>query len=190
VLAAFGAASDTFLTTVAGVTDWEAPGLGEWTVRELVAHTLRAYTTIETYLDAEVTNDPVLPNAVEYYRAVVGVPGVHAGVAARGREAARALTDPLTQATAIAARVLPRARETPGDRLTQSIAGPIAFTEYLATRTVELCVHTLDLQAALGLPKTMPGEVVELCLDALQPLADPVELLLAIAGRVRINVLG
>jgi hypothetical protein len=27
-------------------TQWDAPGLGEWTVRELVAHTDRAYRTV------------------------------------------------------------------------------------------------------------------------------------------------
>jgi uncharacterized protein (TIGR03083 family) len=172
------------------VTDWEAPGLGEWTVRELVAHTLRAYTTIETYLDATPTDDPVLPDATQYYRAAMRVPGVHAGVAARGHEGGRALTDPVAQAAAISTRVLARAGETPGDRLTQCIAGRIAFTDYLRTRTVELAVHTLDLQAALGAPRRMPAEVVAQCLDVLEPLADPVELLLSITGRAHLYVLG
>jgi uncharacterized protein (TIGR03083 family) len=190
VVAALTAVSESFLATLAAVTDWEAPGLGEWTVRELAAHTLRAFTTVETYLDAPLTDDSLVPDATEYYHRALGGPDVHAAVAARGREAGQALTAPLSQATEIAARVLARIRDTGPDRVTHSIAGPIALTDYLATRTVELTLHTLDLQSAIGSPRSVPADAVALCLAVLMPLADPTELLLSLAGRTRLHVLG
>ena len=47
VRAAFEDAATSLLQTVDRVEphQWELPGLGEWTVRELTAHTLRAFTT-------------------------------------------------------------------------------------------------------------------------------------------------
>src|SRR5689334_3632831 len=51
--AAFLDASRLFADTVALVPDeaWDAPGLGKWSVRELVAHTNRANTTIVEYVE-------------------------------------------------------------------------------------------------------------------------------------------
>ena len=50
---AFESAADWFLDVVrrVSVDAWSRPGLGEWTVRELAAHTARAFTTIELYLE-------------------------------------------------------------------------------------------------------------------------------------------
>ena len=190
VVRALAAASESFLATLAEVTEWEAPGLGEWTVRELAGHTLRACTTIETYLAAPLSDDPMVPDATEYYRRALAPPGVHDAVAARGREAGQALTEPVPQATDIAARAVALARATPADRVTQCIAGPIRFTDYLATRTVELTLHTLDLQVAIGATPAMAADAVALCTEVLVPLADPLELLRALTGRTRLDVLG
>ena len=48
----FSEASRTFLAVARSVEpdEWDTPGLGEWNLRELVAHTGRAFTTIEDYL--------------------------------------------------------------------------------------------------------------------------------------------
>ena len=45
VRAAFPDAAEVFLATVSGVQpdQWEQPGLGEWTVRELTGHALRSF---------------------------------------------------------------------------------------------------------------------------------------------------
>jgi len=190
VLAAFDAAAEAFLANVRQVEHWEAPGLGEWTVRELVAHTLRAFTTIETYLDAPLASDAAQVDATEYHRIGMSLPNVHTGVAERGRQAARTLSDPVGQSDEIAARVVALARVTPPDRPIQVISGRMVFTDYLATRTVELGLHTLDIQHALGAPPLLPGGATELCLDVLLGLPDPIELLLAITGRRTLNVLG
>ena len=50
---AFDDAADWYLATVALVGDrWQQPGLGEWTVRDLVGHASRSFLTIETYARA------------------------------------------------------------------------------------------------------------------------------------------
>jgi uncharacterized protein (TIGR03083 family) len=190
VLDALEHASDAFLATVRAVSDWERPALGEWTARELVGHTLRAFTTVETYLDSPVATDVAIDNATDYYAVALTGPGVHAAVAARGHDAGRALTDPIGQSAAIAERVLQRVREMPGHHVVGTPFGAIALTEYLATRTIELAVHTLDLQRALGMPPSLPGSATSLCLRVLLPLADEEQLLLALTGRAALNVLG
>ena len=59
VRAAFEDAITVLLTTIERVQphQWELPGLGVWTVRELTAHTLRGFTLIERYLEAEPAID-------------------------------------------------------------------------------------------------------------------------------------
>ena len=45
--------------------DWDKPGLGEWTVRDLVGHASRALSTVEQYLGHEPATDaPRLVDAV------------------------------------------------------------------------------------------------------------------------------
>ncbi len=41
---------------------------------------------------------------------------------------------------------------TTDDEVVNNFAGQMAFVEYLATRVVELALHTLDIQRACGLP--------------------------------------
>ena len=76
VRAAFEDAAAALLTTIERVEphQWELPGLGVWTVRELTAHTLRAFTTIERYLVAEPTVDRLIVDAADYYRIVLADP--------------------------------------------------------------------------------------------------------------------
>lgn len=74
-------------------SDWDRPGLGEWNVRELVAHTLRAFSTIDNFLDHPLDHVE-LAAAGEYYAAVMGRAGLDAEVAQRARDAAAALDLP------------------------------------------------------------------------------------------------
>jgi uncharacterized protein (TIGR03083 family) len=190
IIRAFHDAADLFLATVDQVNDWDAHGLGEWTVRELAAHTLRAFTTIEQYLAADRVTDLQLPDATSYFRAALADPAVHAAVAERGRAGARDLVDPPAEARATAHRVLAVVDSTDPDRIVDSFIGAIAFREYLAGRVVELTVHTTDIQAATGQPITAPASATRVALAVLAPLAEPVQLVRGITGRVAINVLG
>ncbi len=50
---------------------YDEPGLGEWSLRDLLGHTSRSLSTAETYLDVALTDSgPVqLADAVAYYQA-------------------------------------------------------------------------------------------------------------------------
>jgi uncharacterized protein (TIGR03083 family) len=154
---AFDEAADWYLTTVALVGDrWQLPGLGEWTVRDLVGHASRSFLTIETYA-ARPAESVEIASPSDYYlatRAIAAGPDV----AQRGRDAAAALgADPVTAVREIAARVRGLLDEHDGTALLTTIAGGMRLADYLPTRTFELVVHTADLALALGEPLDAPA---------------------------------
>ncbi|MFM2069977.1 MAG: hypothetical protein RLZZ623_240 [Actinomycetota bacterium] len=193
VVTAFHDAADVFLTTLENIAvagEWDAHGLGEWTVRQLAAHTLRAFTTIEIYLASEHTVDVDLETATNYFRVALADPTVHIGIAERGREGALTLTDPVGEARAVADRVLAVVDGTDPERVVETFVGGLAFREYLAGRVVELTLHTTDLQAATGQPIVAADSAAEVSFHVLAPLATPTELIRSITGRASVNVLG
>ena len=196
VRAAFEDAAATLLTTIARVQphQWDLPGLGAWTVRELTAHTLRAFTTIEHYLAAEPIVDRVIVDAADYFRVGLADPNVHAGVAARGRLAGAQLTDPVGEAEATSQRVLALVASTADDEVVNTSFGQMMFVEYLATRVTELALHTLDMQRACGQPPSLRPATSSMVVGLMAELAEPIALLLALTGRgslpVDFNVLG
>ncbi len=144
-------------TTSAGRNRWDNPGLGEWSVRDLVGHTSRALLTVETYLDAPADAVEV-SSPGNYFRLVLSSSaGDPAAVALRGREAGAALgADPADAVEQIAARVLARVDAAEEDVLVATPVGGMRLGDYLPTRTFELTVHTCDLAAALGQPLDVP----------------------------------
>jgi uncharacterized protein (TIGR03083 family) len=120
-------------------------GLGDWTVRELVAH-LGLGIGLARYVAAAE------PGAVpltfgEYVRAY---PPASEQIAGMTRETAASFGDDLVggfRRTAAAAFAALDA--TPGE-VFQARRGPIARDDYLLTRVLELVVHGDDLQRALG----------------------------------------
>ena len=197
VRAAFTEGAATFLDTLRGVGPeyWDRPGaLGDWTTRELAAHTLRAFITIDGYLAAQPTVDRVLADAAEYYQAALADVGVHQGVASRARQAARQLIDPVGEAEVTVAHTLALVAATADDEPVNTFAGQITLVEYLATRVVELGVHTLDLQRATGQPAELHPDTSAVIVSVLTALASPVTLVLALTGRAALpagyNVLG
>jgi uncharacterized protein (TIGR03083 family) len=185
VRAAFEDASATLLTTIDRVAahQWELPGLGMWTVRELVAHTLRGFTTIERSLAAQPTVDRLIIDAADYYRIVLADPKVHAGVAERGRSAGAQLTDPVGETEATAQRVLAVVASTADDDVVETFAGQMMFIEYLATRATEVALHTLDLQRATGQPLELQPATSSMVVGLLAELAEPITLMSALTGR-------
>jgi uncharacterized protein YlxP (DUF503 family) len=185
VRAAFEEAAATFLTTISKVQShqWELPGLGVWTVRELTAHTLRGFTTIERFLAAEPTVDRVIDEAVDYYSVALADANVHAGVAERGRAAGAELTDPLGESEATSQRVLALVASTADDEPVNTSVGQMMFSEYLATRAAELALHTIDIQRATGQQPHLHPATSSLVVGVIAGLADPVRLLSALTGR-------
>ncbi len=188
----FKAATDGVLALASGVpaTAWEKPGLGEWTVRELVAHTCRSWTLIGTYLaEPEPPAGPDAGTAGLYFARGLTQPGIHEGVLARGREDAAGLgADPVGYASRAAEDALGLVAATPPGRLVATRICPLPFAEFVRTRAFELTVHGLDLARATG--QGVPPELERASAPALALVAEiaaerrlAVPLLLAASGR-------
>ncbi|MFD7702228.1 sterol carrier family protein [Streptomyces caelestis] len=119
--------------------------LGDWTVRELVAHVGTALTAVDRLLGepAPARQDGRLP---DWPSAVAADADAIAGTARR-----LAADHPDLDAHLADAERLFTARldGTPGDRLLPTSAGALPLADYVVTRTVELVVHTDDLNAAV-----------------------------------------
>jgi len=139
---------------------WNDPGLGVWTVRELVGHTSGALSNVERDLAAPA--GPVtIENAVEFFETGLAIAGIAERVAERGREAGAALgSDPLAAIRALADRIGSLLADTPDETVVGIAFGPMRLPDYLPTKTFELIVHTLDIAAALGLSPDPPAEAL------------------------------
>ncbi len=187
----FSAAAEGFVVVVAalGRDDWGRPGLGEWTVRDLVGHTSRALSTIEAYL-GQPSTEVEIRDPLDYLLAVRGPSVDPSAIAQRGRQAGAALGDnPLAAVQELATRVTALVAATPDDAtLTVANGRGATLLAYLPTRTLELTVHTLDLVGALGLgPPASLAAPVAACLElagrAMGRGSDAPALLLALTGR-------
>jgi len=186
---AYELAARLFVNTVEQVspTQWEQPGLGIWTVRDLVGHTSRALLTVELYLAKPAAQREVM-RPVDYLlraQASLADPG---SVAARGRAAGVALgPDPIAAVRDIATRVLAQVPTTSDEVLVSTPVGGMRLIDYLPSRIFELAVHTLDIAAALPVTVTLPEPVAAVALHLLADMALQPEkaaaLLLAATGR-------
>jgi len=186
---AYEGAAGLFVNTVeqVGPTQWEQPGLGIWTVRDLVGHASRALLTVELYLAKPAAQREVMRPVDYYLRARAGLadPG---SVAARGREAGMALgPDPIVAVQDIAARVLAQVQTVSDEVLVSTPVGGMRLLDYLPSRIFELAVHTLDIAAALPVTVILPESVATVALHLLADLAlqpnKAAALLLAATGR-------
>lgn len=168
---------------------WGEPGLGVWTVRDLVGHTSRSLTTVETYLGKPAAG-PQLDDAVAYFTASQSALADADAVAQRGRDAGAALgDDPAGFVAALARRVTALVAATADDEPVGTPIGPMTLAAYLPTRVFELSVHSLDLARAIAVPPpaALRAGVEVSCalagrLAAASPHADTV--LLGLTGRV------
>jgi uncharacterized protein (TIGR03083 family) len=130
---------------------WDAPALGVWTVRDLIGHTARAISTVETYLDLPAPSIATVPSAEIYYLRVFGGFTDHGAVAERGIAAGRQLGDDAGSSIAASLeRALSLIDKQPADRLVAIGDLAIPLHEYLRTRVFELVVHGFDLAEATG----------------------------------------
>jgi uncharacterized protein (TIGR03083 family) len=153
IRAAFRDAANQLLVIAEAVpTDgWTRPALGEWNVRDLLGHAVRATLTVETYLE-NVAQPPVtLSRPADYFLAAIDTAD-HKSVAERGREAGRGLgADPAAEIDTILRRALPKVDAAADDRLLPTPFGSIRLIDYLVTRIFEMTIHELDLSGALDL---------------------------------------
>lgn len=174
---AYKEAMGFFVSTTSKIKpeQWDGPGLGEWTVRDLVGHTARAMLTVTQFANLDAHAQPTaaeVPSAAAYYqRAFVGE-GVNERVAERGRQTAQELGPDLPTVIArIAAETSALIDTLPDDHIFVSLIGGITLADYLPTRTVELVVHTLDLQVAIGNNDAPPRDAMRSTLVLLAELA-------------------
>jgi uncharacterized protein (TIGR03083 family) len=162
--AVFASAAKGFAALVRQVPGdrWHDPGLGEWTVRDLVGHTSRSLVTVSAYLKTRAQHEDVV-SATDYY---VQMHAYAAGLGSvaiveRGRQAGRDLgADPAATIDALVPRVLAEI-EAVDDPLIEVIGGlGIRLSSYLPTRTFELTVHGMDIARAIGVDFVPPEDAV------------------------------
>lgn len=119
--------------------------LGDWTVRELVAHLSMAVGAVGRHLERPAPPAPEV-TATGWVAATAALGG-DIDDDTRSLAASAAPAGLLDRAAARFAELLPQA---PGDRLLAARVGAMRLDDFLVTRCVELVVHTDDLAAALG----------------------------------------
>lgn len=172
VRAAFVEGSRFVLDAIEAVGDdqWQQPGLGEWTVRELAVHATRAWSTVVTY--AATAGELTLSSPGEYYLSVLGTESLHEQVAQRTRaQAADIDTTVLEYARSAFAEAETVLERTPADHVIECAGGGIRVIDYLPTRVVELVVHGIDLCDAIGRAVEVPPLAMETTLQVLAELA-------------------
>jgi uncharacterized protein (TIGR03083 family) len=135
---------------------WDAPGLGEWTVRDLVGHAGRSFVTVSSYLASGAGKTPELDHALDYARVFRLAHADPDAITERGRQAGRDLgEDPVAGLRAQHEEAVAAVAAHPDDAPVDSPAGVMRLADYLPSRVFELVVHTDDLARALG--TTAPG---------------------------------
>ncbi len=170
---AFDQATAFFITATESVRpeQWDNPGLGEWSVRDLVGHTSRALLTVETYLGRPAPTVE-LTTPADYFLAVAASLTDPAQVAQRGRNAGAALgQDPIKAVGEIATRVRALVATADDAQTLSTPIGGMRLADYLPTRIFELVVHTLDLATAIGAPVELPTEAARVSFQLAGDLA-------------------
>jgi Mycothiol maleylpyruvate isomerase N-terminal domain len=182
------------LTSSMGVQKLQGPGLGEWNLRELVAHASRAVSVVAEYLrneppSGEVVRDdsPVVAAAV-YYASSMGDANLHREVAERGRREAEMLgEDPARSVATRVDEAVALVSEAPDTAFFETRFGSMGFNGYLCTRTVELVVHGVDICDALAVEAEVPQRAARTTLAVLAELSfrrgEGVEVIRSLAGR-------
>ena len=177
-LEAYRDAGHWWRSLVGGVDDhqWPQQALGEWTVRELVAHGARAFRTVPEYLDMEPVDPTWIDSAAQYFRTVLAEETPHVHIAARARKEAAEASDWITTTDDLWARADYAVSTNPGGSLVRLFVGEMRLDQYLATRVVELVVHGSDLAEAIGIPAPPPPTASKVAIAVLMDLASPDDL--------------
>jgi uncharacterized protein (TIGR03083 family) len=161
----FASAAHSFATLVRAipVDSWDGPGLGEWDLRSLVGHASRSLVTVSTYLTSSAESEDIATPQEYYARVNPSALGLDpSAVVERGRQAGRDLGATPAEAVDALLRQVLGELATAGDPLIQVIGGlGIRLHTYLPTRTFELAVHGLDIAGAVGVPFTLPADVLD-----------------------------
>ncbi|WP_327316198.1 maleylpyruvate isomerase family mycothiol-dependent enzyme [Streptomyces sp. NBC_01235] len=119
--------------------------LAGWTVRDLAAHVTMAVETVSRNLGRAEPAEAELTLLGWPFATAVRA----AGISEDTLDLAAAHPDLTALYTRTEERLAEALATAPGDRLLAARTGAIALADYLVTRTVELVVHTDDLNAAV-----------------------------------------
>lgn len=146
----------------------DGPGLGEWTLRDLLGHTVSSALRQVPAVLAEPSPTLLVAAAEDYFAVVRRTPPeiVAAAVSAStddARAAGAALGDqPAEAVSAHIGRATTALAGVNDDDLIATPAGGMRVRDWLPTRTFELVVHGSDAAAAAGLPFDLdPGALAE-----------------------------
>jgi uncharacterized protein (TIGR03083 family) len=150
---------------------WDLPTrCSPLTVRELAAHMLRGGMRIQEMLDAGPLDAEPEKDGITYFQYDAAAEGPQ--IVKRAQESAASFPAALAKAWDTEwTKALQRAREyVAEDPVLPTVFGSIKLTEYLRTRCVEVVVHHMDLDDALGKkPHPDKGALDETC-DVLRGL--------------------
>ncbi|MET8150595.1 maleylpyruvate isomerase N-terminal domain-containing protein [Actinoplanes sp. NPDC049668] len=175
---------------------WDSPGLGDWSLRELVGHTVSsALRQVPDVL--ATTGDAVTVDSPQGYWAFArsAPPELRAAAVAASTEDAREagawLGDEaagrVSELTGLATTALAAVRD---DDVIITPAGTMRVRDWLPTRTFELVVHGTDIAVAADLKfEVAPEALAESVTQAAQIAAavgDSAPVLRALTGRARL----
>jgi uncharacterized protein (TIGR03083 family) len=165
---------------------WERPGLGVWTVRQLVGHALRGVSTAPMYLRTPAA-EASIHSVAEYFRTARAMPDLHEGVAERGRVAGAELgDDPASAVDHVVEESVAVVSSTPLDTILTLPWGTIHLADYLPTRIIEVTVHTDDICRALDFEHVASEAESRLVIEALVSTAgtrEGLSMIRAVLGR-------
>ncbi|HEX7302673.1 maleylpyruvate isomerase N-terminal domain-containing protein [Lentzea sp.] len=169
------------------------PGLGEWTVRELVGHAVSAGLAgvVAALEQPATTEDVATPEAYYALAKTVDPAFVQTVVALSTTDArdwgARLGERPAVPVRQLAGQAVAAVSATAADALVTTAAGGMRLDRWLPTRTFELVVHGFDVEAATGLEFAPPvdalAESAALAARLAAVTGDGPAVLLALTGR-------
>jgi hypothetical protein len=172
---------------------WDGPGLGVWSLAELTGHTVSAGMRAVLASLARPVDRCDVRSAAGYYALARTVdPAVYQAAVAASHDDARGQAAVLgDQPAVVVAALLPEltaAVQAADDaQLVHTPAGGMPMAQWLATRTLELAVHGLDIADAAQVPAPIPDEVLTaaatLAAQVGVEVGDGATVLLALTGR-------
>jgi uncharacterized protein (TIGR03083 family) len=162
------AAADAFADLVVRLPadGWEAPGLGIWTRRDLVGHTVSsALRQVPAVLANPAGHQEILSPEGYWTFARSAPPEIYAAAVAASTDDARKSGTELGEdpADAVPHQVGTAAAALAGvgdDDLVETAAGGMRVADWIPTRTFELAVHGSDLAASAGVDFPLSGDVL------------------------------
>jgi uncharacterized protein (TIGR03083 family) len=173
VAEAYRQAGHWWRSLVGGIEDhqWDQGALGEWTVRELVAHGARAFRTVPEYLAGECKDPTPIDSAAQYFRIVLAEQTPHVHIAARARAEAGDHDDWVAATDQVVAAADLAVHQGSSSSIAHLFVGEMALDQYLATRVVEVVVHGTDLGQAIGIPSPPPLGAAKVAISVLLDLS-------------------